>query len=71
MVEDSSLDSIFAFLDFVILGSMFLIFFLTVATKEGYINTMQSTGAWFLWLRNFGLTKNISLISIFSLVYVN
>lgn len=51
--------------------NMFSIFFMSIATKEGFISTLTPGGSLFLTLRNLGLTKNLSLITIFSLVHVN
>lgn len=50
---------------------MFCIFFAGIATREGFITALAPGGSFFLTLRNFGLTKNLSLITIFSLVHIN
>ena len=70
-VENTTLDSIFSFFDFMIQLNMFVIFFMRIATKEGFISTLAPGSSLFVSLRNFGLAQNVNQITIFCLVHLN
>lgn len=40
-------------------------------TKEGIVDTLAPSSSAFSTLRNFGLTKNLNLISIFAIAHIN
>ena len=69
--EPSSMDKFFKLWDFLVQMNVFLIMLLNILHKFGLCDYLAPGSSAYLTLKKMGLTKNISLISIFALSHVN
>jgi hypothetical protein len=64
-------DKFFSFWDFLVQMNVFMIMLLNVLHKFGVCDYLAPGTSTYLTLKKMGLTKNISLISMFALSHVN
>lgn len=69
--EQSLVDKFFSVWDFLVQMNVFLIMLLNVLHKFGMCDYLAPGTSTYLMLKKMGLTKNISLISMFALSHVN
>ena len=69
--ETGFFDSCFCLLDFLIQIMVVVVSILSILTKEGWIETLAPSSGAYMMLKNLGLAKNLSLISIFSMAHIN
>lgn len=69
--ETSLVDKFFSMWDFLVQMNVFLIILLNVLYKFGICDYLAPGTSTYIFLKQMGLTKNISLISMFALSHVN
>lgn len=69
--ESSIFDKFFSFWDFLVQMNVFLIMLLNVLYKFGICDYLAPDSAAYMTLKHMGLTKNVSLISMFALSHIN
>lgn len=69
--EPSLVDKFFSIWDFLVQMNVFMIMLLNILYKFGISDYMAPGSSMYLFLKHMGLTKNISLVSIFALSHIN
>ena len=67
----SYLSKFFTISDFLIQVAIFTLMTFSILSKEGFTDLMSPDSALYTTLKNLGLTKNLSLISLFTLAHLN
>lgn len=69
--EASMCDSIFSLFDLVLMVGILAVKGMNILTKEGYVDILNPESNLHSLLKTYGLTKSMSLIALFSVVYLN
>lgn len=69
--EPGMCDSIFTLFDFMVMLMILVIQVMNILTKEGFVDVLNPESNLYTLLKSFGLTKSMSLIVLFSVVYIN
>ena len=69
--ESTFVDMVFSLVDFLLQVNMLLILVMSILTKEGFIDTLSPYQPFHSTLKNYGLTKNVNIITLFMMAHLN